>query len=117
PVRRLVVKLGADTSIVYKPSGRPVTEKWPSASVVAGRAEPPDWFFTDTAAYEIGFPATSRTVPATVAVASDCASSPTGAAAHKSTHKAAAHARRRRFNTSSRIVETSRTEIRPNGLI
>src|SRR5664280_2724673 len=40
PVRRLVAKLGAVTSIEYTPTGRPVTENLPSVPLVVWRAEP-----------------------------------------------------------------------------
>ena len=68
PVRRLVAKLGAEASMVYKPSGRPVIENLPSWSATTMRGGPEDSFFTETAAFGIGFPATSMTVPAMVPV-------------------------------------------------
>src|SRR5664280_1078823 len=72
PVRRLVAKLGAVTSIEYVPTGRPVTENLPSVPLVVWRAEPLASFLTDTAA---------------VAVSPDCACSRTNKHRHKASKR------------------------------
>jgi len=78
-----------------------VTENLPSLSEVAWRTEPVDSFFTDTAAFAIGFPATSRTAPAIVAAPSPvCAYSRAAPAAQRNTQKPMASTPRQRFDLS-----------------
>src|SRR5258708_5509269 len=76
-------------------------ENLPSLSEVAWRTEPIDSFFTDTAAFAIGFPATSRTAPAIVAAPSPvCACSRAAPAAQRNTQKPKASTPRQRFDLS-----------------
>ena len=98
PVRRLEAKLGAEASIVYMPAASPVAENLPSVVVTTERAAPVDSFFTETAAPGIGFPATSRTVPAMVAVSPDCACRPAGPTKTRNAHRASASEELHRLN-------------------
>src|ERR1019366_425293 len=109
PVRRLVAKLGADASMEYVPTGRPVTENLPSAPLVVWREAPEDSFLTDTAAVGIAFPDTSTTVPVTVAA------SPTCECKRTKLHRQTASTRVHRFKTafiSSPLRDGNRSRFR-----
>jgi hypothetical protein len=88
PVRRIVAKLGADTSMAYSPNGKSSTAKRPFASVLSVRATCSASPRTITGAFATGLASGANTIPAIAPVSADCACRPTEPATN-TTHTAA----------------------------